>query len=76
MREWSVKSAKRRVENPRVVHYGYEQVFIRQAWCTDRPHSFCEPTHFHPLKKMNEYNEKGVGGRNLFEKVSENFEKE
>jgi len=42
MREWSVKSAKKRVENPRVVHYGYEQVFIRQAWCTDRPHSFCE----------------------------------
>jgi hypothetical protein len=42
MRQWSVKSAIRRVENPRVVHYGYEQVFIRQAWCTDRPHSFCE----------------------------------
>ena len=41
MREWSVKSAKKRVENPRVVHYGHEKVFIRQAWCTDRPHSFC-----------------------------------
>jgi hypothetical protein len=54
MRQWSVKSAKRRVENPRVVHYGYEKVFIKQAWCTDRPHSFCGPTHFHPLKKMNE----------------------
>jgi hypothetical protein len=49
MREWSVKSAKKRVENPRVVHYVYGQVFIRQAWCTDRPHSFCGPTHFHPI---------------------------
>jgi hypothetical protein len=55
MREWSVKSVKKRVENPRVVHYAYGQVFIRQAWCTDRPHSFCEPTHFHPIiKEMNE----------------------
>jgi hypothetical protein len=54
MREWSVKSAKKRVENPRVVHYVYGQVFIRQAWCTDRPHSFCEPTHFHPINEINE----------------------
>ena len=62
MREWSVKSAKKRVENPRVVHYGYEQVFIRQAWCTDRPHSFCEPTLFHPIKNNNKKtNEKGMG---------------
>jgi hypothetical protein len=54
MREWSVKSVKKRVENPPVVRHAYGQVFIRQAWCTDRPHSFCEPTLFHPIKKINE----------------------
>ncbi len=51
MREWSVKSGKKRVENPPVGYHVYGQVFIRQAWCTDRPHSFCEPTLFHPMKK-------------------------
>jgi hypothetical protein len=51
MREWSVKSGKKCVENPPVVHNAYGKVFIRQAWCTDRPHSFCEPTLFHPIKK-------------------------
>ncbi len=40
MREWSVKCGKKRVENPPVGYHVYEQVFIRQAWCTDRPHSF------------------------------------
>jgi hypothetical protein len=51
MREWSVKTGKKRVENPPVAHNVYKRVFIRQAWCTDRPHSFCEPTLFHPIKK-------------------------
>jgi hypothetical protein len=51
MRECSVKSGKKRVENPSVAHHVNERVFIRQAWCTDRPHSFCEPTLFHPIKK-------------------------
>jgi hypothetical protein len=36
------KICEKTIENPPVVHYAYGQVFIRQAWCTDRPHSFCE----------------------------------
>ncbi len=54
MREWSVKSVKKRVENPRVVHHVYIRTSLYKAGLVYRQASLVLRTHPLPPYKFNE----------------------